>query len=191
MVIVQEVNDRATVPNEDVVAAIRRALTESHEVHPDAIVLIEPRSIPRTSSGKIQRYACREAFLAGTLDVVHEWRDREGRPDRKQNGATQPRSGLVWDYLSTQSFSHRLAGNANGNGNAHGKGNHNRQGNRPEIGGADPIAIVGIGCRFPGAAGLEEFWTLLRNGVDAISEIPRDRWDIDVLYDPLPEPPAK
>src|SRR5258708_12602409 len=33
--------------------------------------------------------------------------------DRKQNGASQPRSGLVWDYLSTKSYSHRLAGNAN------------------------------------------------------------------------------
>jgi acyl transferase domain-containing protein/acyl-CoA synthetase (AMP-forming)/AMP-acid ligase II/acyl carrier protein len=187
LVIVQEVNDRASVPNEDVVAAICRALTESHEVHPDAIVLIEPRSLPRTSSGKIQRYACREAFLAGTLDAVHEWRDREGRSDRKQNGASQPRSGLVWDYLSTKSYSHRLAGNANGNGNVRTNGNNeNRPENRPEISGSEPIAIVGIGCRFPGAAGFEEFWTLLRNGVDAISEIPRDRWDVDALYDPLP-----
>jgi len=192
LVIVQEVTDRASVPHENVVAAIRRALTESHEVHPDAVVLIEPRSIPRTSSGKIQRYACREAFLAGTLDVVHEWRDREGRPDRKQNGASHPRSGLVWDYLSTQSFSHRLAGNANGNGNTNGNGKYeDRPVSLPKIKGADPIAIVGIGCRFPGADGLEEFWTLLRNGVDAITEIPRERWDIDALYDPVPGTTAK
>jgi acyl transferase domain-containing protein/acyl-CoA synthetase (AMP-forming)/AMP-acid ligase II/acyl carrier protein len=191
LIVVQEVNDRASVPTEDVVAAIRRALTESHEVYPDTIVLIEPRTVPRTSSGKIQRYASREAFLAGTLDVVYEWRDREGRSDRKLNGSAEPRSGLVWDYLSTQSYSHRLAGHANGNGNAHGNGNHDYRPpsavvHPPETSSAEPIAIVGIGCRFPGAPGFEEFWTLLRNGVDAITEIPRDRWDVDALYDPRP-----
>ncbi|HEV2521761.1 MAG TPA: SDR family NAD(P)-dependent oxidoreductase [Candidatus Acidoferrales bacterium] len=183
LIVVQEVNDRSSASNEDIVAAIRRALSESHEVHPDTIFLIKPRSIPRTSSGKIQRYACREAFLAGTLDAVHEWRDPEGRQDRKQNGANRPRSGLVWDYLSTQSYSHRLAGNAKPGGN--GKREHFSPGS-PEICGADPIAIVGIGCRFPGASGPEEFWRMMRDGVDAITEIPRDRWDIEALYDPLP-----
>jgi acyl transferase domain-containing protein/acyl-CoA synthetase (AMP-forming)/AMP-acid ligase II/acyl carrier protein len=179
LVIVQEVNDRASASHEDIVAAIRQALAESHEVHPDAVVLIEPRTISRTSSGKIQRYACREAFLGGTLKVVHEWRDRENQSEKKQNGATRPRSGLVWDYLSTQNYSHRLAGNANRNCDQDAE-------SRPEIKGSDPIAIVGMGCKFPGAAGLDDFWTILRNGVDAISEIPLDRWDIDALYDPLP-----
>jgi acyl transferase domain-containing protein/acyl-CoA synthetase (AMP-forming)/AMP-acid ligase II/acyl carrier protein len=179
LVIVQEVNDRATASHEDIVAAIRQALAESHEVHPDAVVLIEPRTISRTSSGKIQRYACREAFLGGALELVYEWRDRENHPDEKQNGANRPRSGLVWDYLSTQSYSHRLAGNANR------KREYGAE-PRPQMKGSEPIAIVGMGCKFPGAAGLDEFWTLLRNGVDAISEIPRDRWDIDALYDPLP-----
>lgn len=48
----------------------------------------------------------------------------------------------------------------------------------------EPIAIIGMGCRYPGANGLAEFWTLLRNGVDAITEIPPTRWDIDEFYDP-------
>ncbi len=41
----------------------------------------------------------------------------------------------------------------------------------------EPIAIVGIGCRFPGAAGPAEFWRLLLEGKDAIREVPPDRWD--------------
>ncbi|HMG06535.1 MAG TPA: beta-ketoacyl synthase N-terminal-like domain-containing protein, partial [Chthoniobacterales bacterium] len=39
------------------------------------------------------------------------------------------------------------------------------------------IAIVGMSCRFPGANSIEEFWELLENGVDAIAEVPRCRWD--------------
>ncbi len=41
----------------------------------------------------------------------------------------------------------------------------------------DPIAIVGLSCCFPGAPDAEQFWRNLRDGVDAISEIPPDRWD--------------
>jgi acyl transferase domain-containing protein len=56
----------------------------------------------------------------------------------------------------------------------------------------EPIAIVGMGCRFPGGAtGPDAFWRLLRDGVDAISEVPPDRWDIDAYYDPDPEAVGK
>jgi len=52
---------------------------------------------------------------------------------------------------------------------------------------AEPVAVVGIGCRFPGnVTGPESFWQLLVDGVDTISEVPPDRWDADAYYDPDP-----
>ncbi len=55
----------------------------------------------------------------------------------------------------------------------------------------DSIAIIGIGCRFPGAHDPYTFWQLLRSGKSAIREIPSHRWDIDRLYDPNPAQPGK
>lgn len=56
----------------------------------------------------------------------------------------------------------------------------------------EPIAIIGMGCRFPGGAdNLERFWRLLRTGTDAITRIPSDRWDVDAYYDPDPDAPGK
>ena len=50
-----------------------------------------------------------------------------------------------------------------------------------------PVAIVGIGCRFPGGVtDCASFWRLLADGVDAIREIPANRFDIDAYYDPTP-----
>ena len=47
----------------------------------------------------------------------------------------------------------------------------------------EPIAIVGMSCKFPGGANSPaQFWELLRNGIDAIAEVPQDRWDIDEYY---------
>ena len=55
-----------------------------------------------------------------------------------------------------------------------------------------PVAIIGIGCRFPGGADdPATFWTLLREGVDAVREVPPDRWDIDAFYDPDPAIPGR
>ena len=60
-----------------------------------------------------------------------------------------------------------------------------RASTRPSRPRHEPIAIVGIGCRLPGGAdGPDALWELLRDGVDAIGEVPADRWDIDAYYDP-------
>ncbi|MHB8418731.1 MAG: beta-ketoacyl synthase N-terminal-like domain-containing protein [Myxococcales bacterium] len=53
----------------------------------------------------------------------------------------------------------------------------------PRVRGAEPIAIVGMGCVFPGAPDLASYWSNLERGVDAISEVPPDRWD-PVFFDP-------
>ena len=55
----------------------------------------------------------------------------------------------------------------------------------------EPIAVIGIGCRFPGAKDPESFWQLLRNGVDTIREIPSDRWPKQAFFDPDPAVPGK
>jgi myxalamid-type polyketide synthase MxaD len=55
----------------------------------------------------------------------------------------------------------------------------------------EPIAIIGMGCRFPGAANPDRYWDLLRDGVDAIVETPADRWASAGLYDPDPEAPGR
>jgi acyl transferase domain-containing protein/acyl carrier protein len=56
----------------------------------------------------------------------------------------------------------------------------------------EPIAVIGMSCRFPGAANSPEaFWRLLENGTDAISEVPDDRWNIDQLFDSDPAAAGK
>ncbi len=75
LVVVQEVDrERIRDANVDtVIAAIRTAVTEHHEVQAHTVILVEPLRIPTTSSGKIRRNACRQRFLDGSLEVFAEW----------------------------------------------------------------------------------------------------------------------
>ena len=57
---------------------------------------------------------------------------------------------------------------------------------------ANDIAIIGIGCRYPGGASTPaKFWDVILGGMDAIGEVPRERWDIGTFYDPRPGMPGK
>ena len=50
-------------------------MIEAHAIAPGAVVLVSAGSLAKTTSGKLQRYTCRDAFLAGTLDTVVGWID--------------------------------------------------------------------------------------------------------------------
>ena len=52
----------------------------------------------------------------------------------------------------------------------------------------EDIAIIGLSCRFPGAANVDEFWDNLLGGVDSVCDIPSDRWDVDKFYSPDRQP---
>lgn len=52
---------------------------------------------------------------------------------------------------------------------------------------SEPIAVIGMACRFPGADSPEDYWRLLDEGRDATREAPVDRWDMDAFYDPDPD----
>ncbi|HEV8711727.1 MAG TPA: beta-ketoacyl synthase N-terminal-like domain-containing protein [Candidatus Binatia bacterium] len=91
---------------------------------------------------------------------------------------------LAYEYPTIEILARHLAGQLDVSESATGVG----QG-REAI--SEPIAIIGIGCRLPGARDPQAFWQLLRDGVDAITEVPADRWDLRIFYDTNPAIPGK
>ncbi len=73
LVIVSEIERTRRKDWDDVLQTIRRDVNAEHELPPDAVILVRYNSIPKTSSGKIQRFAARKDFLAGSLEVVSQW----------------------------------------------------------------------------------------------------------------------
>ncbi|XYH94560.1 acyltransferase domain-containing protein [Sorangium sp. So ce1128] len=90
---------------------------------------------------------------------------------------------LIWEHPTPEALARHLAGPA--------------APERPTMNAGlpynedEPIAIVGVACRFPGAPGPGDYWRLLRGGVDAIKEAPRSRWDPDALFHPDSSQPGK
>jgi acyl transferase domain-containing protein/acyl carrier protein len=56
---------------------------------------------------------------------------------------------------------------------------------------SEPIAVVGLACRFPHAPHAEAFWRVLQEGIDCVTEVPRERWDANLYYDPTPGTPGR
>jgi acyl-CoA synthetase (AMP-forming)/AMP-acid ligase II/acyl carrier protein len=77
---------------EAIVAAIRRAVMEAHELAVYAVALLKPLTLPKTSSGKIQRHLAKSGFLDGTLEPAFVWRETAASPVRTILG---PPAGAV------------------------------------------------------------------------------------------------
>jgi amino acid adenylation domain-containing protein/non-ribosomal peptide synthase protein (TIGR01720 family) len=101
LVIVYEVVRGSGLDVEQVAAAVRRAVAEEFEVQVFDVVLVRTATIPKTTSGKIQRRACREAYLAGTLTVV-------GQSTVEKGAADGEAAGLTRDELLVRSPQERL-----------------------------------------------------------------------------------
>jgi acyl transferase domain-containing protein/acyl-coenzyme A synthetase/AMP-(fatty) acid ligase/acyl carrier protein len=205
---------------DELVACARRALAEEHELDLHSILFLKPLGMPRTSSGKIQRHACRTAFLTGVgLDVIAQWQNSastysatdaapfnapankssiqrwlvqrvaaklgispeavdlrepftryglESRDAIAISGELEEWLGcslaptLVYDYPNIEALAAHLVHEATAP-------------DRPisNADGSGKVAIIGLGCRFPGADSPDNYWKLLAEGVDAIRPAPR------------------
>ena len=73
LVVIQEIDRGASAPWNDLAARLAQAVVNEHRVHADVVSLVRAGSIPRTTSGKVRRSACRELFARGAFDEVHRY----------------------------------------------------------------------------------------------------------------------
>lgn len=97
LVVVQEV-DLPASEVEEVVGRIREVVSKNHRLQLHAVVLVKPGSLPKTRTGKVQRYACKAAFLAGELDRIGEW--REGVTAKRRPPASKDRESWLISRIS-------------------------------------------------------------------------------------------
>lgn len=220
--------------SDEIVKSIRKAVSEEHDLQVQSITLIKPGTVPKTSSGKIQRKACLQGVLDNELEVLAEWKQGE-HTDLKQKEISKDEktnfkatsiniknwlvkrlsdlmqisvgsidvsesfaaygmdslkavqlSGeletllnrhlpdtIVYDYPNVNVLSEFLATENVKSAVDIEESLNTKVDSKSEN---EPIAIVGIGLKFPGADGPDEFWNLLKEGRDAITKIPEGRW---------------
>jgi acyl-CoA synthetase (AMP-forming)/AMP-acid ligase II/acyl carrier protein len=109
LVVVTEVYQHKVEEDADVLAAVRRAVSEEHGLVPATVVLISPRALPKTSSGKIQRTRARELFESGGLEILARWdaptadlsapRDDGGLVEKLAVATGRRRENLLADWI--------------------------------------------------------------------------------------------
>jgi acyl transferase domain-containing protein/acyl-CoA synthetase (AMP-forming)/AMP-acid ligase II/acyl carrier protein len=206
---------------DELVNVVRAAVAENHGVQPYAVTLLESRSIPKTTSGKIQRHAAKMEYLDGSAKVLGAWtqvaaaEDASAEPEAEQKTSRQIADWLTRAVASmlgvrardldpTAPFTQHgldslqaveLVGQLEGYLGVsvptsaiwdhpnilklaahYGAGAEAKAEAETLTASAEPIAIVGLGCRLPGAADADGFWAALQAGKDAITAPPSGRW---------------
>ena len=223
---------------EPVFERLRTSIRDVHDLAVHAIVIIQPKTMPKTTSGKLQRRSCRSQYLEDQLQVVAKWEAAilEPRPQIQERAATpslqetmqrqilqalanttqravasldaaasfadygldsvraatlmgslsdslgrELSPTLVYDFPNTAKLAAHLSERL--------KDDPARQTaieavDRGTRSSKEPIAVVGMACRFPGAKDLDGYWSLLAEGRDAITEIPESRWDWQRFFQP-------
>ena len=131
---------------------------------------IDPREIDVREP--FASYGLGSTEMVGLSGELADWLGRQISP------------ALPYECPTVETLARHLAGSTDPAESA-GAINHQREAS------SEPIAIIGLGCRFPGAADPRAFWQLLRDGVDAITEVPADRFKLEAFYDPDPAAPGK
>jgi amino acid adenylation domain-containing protein len=94
---------------ETAVAAIRQAVAENHELAPGALVFLKYGTIPKTSSGKIQRHLCKQRFLDDTLDHVAAWQpEHDEMPATVSSEESEQRPIGMWETFLAQLWGETL-----------------------------------------------------------------------------------
>src|ERR1700682_5108308 len=131
-------------------------------VEPDAINIRE----------RFSRYGLDSARATGLLAQLEIFLNRTLSPT------------LIWEHPTVEGLARHVSGEASSPTPV-----LNVSSSRTS--GGEPMAIIGMACRFPRAPNVEAFWQMLREGIDAITEVPPGRWDIGQYYDADVAEPGK
>jgi 8-amino-7-oxononanoate synthase/acyl carrier protein len=99
LVIVQELERGRNLDFAEIINAIRKRVANDYDVAVSAIVLLKTGSIPKTSSGKIQRHACQAGYLAGTLAALATWSAETGQVEVTPSLRKRGRDEYDWDGM--------------------------------------------------------------------------------------------
>ncbi len=92
LVVVHEIDRQYRGEFDEIIRAVRHSVVNEHELDPYSVVLIRQASLPRTTSGKIQRNLCRRQYLTAELNVVSQWNNPGRQPAQTVETGNSPES---------------------------------------------------------------------------------------------------